>query len=227
MSKTVKNTLLIFTLVCAIALVVFIIELIVINSNNRDAGERDASVSGSAPGGTEISAGNQSSSPTGDGSMAGPSENHQTQPSVQPTGKQYQMQVFRNVLLIIYADEELFEYTPMSSGELFTYTDGENASLSITPVHLPNGAYARAETILNVYLDGSASNVSGTGPIKRSSVEGVFVSGVNDGETFEAWIHELADNEDNFGVAFVIRYRNDEQKNALYDILDTLELLEV
>ena len=124
----------------------------------------------------------------------------------------------------MYVDEELFEQDDeMEAAIKFTYSDGENASLLIHFESLPQGADIRAQSFLDGYLDGNESHIGGLSQIKRSPLSGVFVTGVNDGETFEAWIHVVSDD---IGMAFVIRYRNNEQKNALYALLDTLNIVE-
>ena len=101
--------------------------------------------------------------------------------------------------------------------------DAEEATLEIRLVNLAYGADAHAETFLEAFLDGNESHVGGLASVRRSSLSGVFVSGVAGDETYEAWIHSL-DDEDDMGVAFVIRYRNDDQKYALYGILDTMNI---
>ena len=103
----------------------------------------------------------------------------------------------------------------------FTYKDGGTASLMILFKAIPLGAEKTAESILDGYLDGNVSNVGGEGPIRHSSLNGEYVVGVNEGETFEAWVHTVSGD---IGRVFIIRYSDDEQKNALYAILDTLEL---
>jgi len=134
------------------------------------------------------------------------------------------MLVSSDRMLVWHVDEELFEYTHMDSGVMFTYADNEGASLEICPAHIPYGAEERAETFLDGYLEGNESFVGGIGPIRNSELTGVFVSGVKDGETFEAWIYDIEDDLGDMGVAFIIRYWNDEQKNALYDILDSISV---
>ena len=229
MSKTVKNILMGFTLLCIIILVIFIIELIMANRNAGDSirNESSSSASGNTPAETGQSPDETPLSLTSNDSEAGENESPSPESPSQPTGKRYEMLISSNRKLVWYADEDLFERADMDSGEMFKYKDGENASLEMTMVVIALGVEARAESILTGYLGGNESHVGGTGSIRRSSLDGVYVSGVNDDETFEAWIHDISDYNPNRGIAFVIRYSNDEQKNALYAILDTLELAPV
>ena len=228
MSKTVKNLLLIFTLICAIVLVVFVIELIVVNKDNG-AAEKAAAPPRNASAETSESPSSPPPSPAGAGAPSVTNTNTGTQ-AKQPdkqAGKRYELLYPGGETLVLYADEELFELYEMDSGDIFIYLGGGNASLEICPAYAPNGAEACAETFLDGYLEGNESFVSGMSNIKRSELSGVFVSGVNGDETFEAWIQDMADSSDDMGMAFIIRYKNNDQKNALYAVLDTLELTPV
>ena len=232
MSKTVKNLLIVFTLLCAIVLVVFTIELFLINQGTGDSRENSPALPEETPGEIEAPPGEQPPSTTGEGSAFWQTETQQPQqPSGQPTGKRYELLYSPTKNLIVYADEVLFEHdSQMEMADMFTYIDGENASLLIRFTSLPQGAEKCAESILDGYLEENESTVGGLGPIKQSSLNGVFVSGVKDGETFEAWIHSIPDSDSNIsndiGMAFIIRYRDNEQKSALYTILDTLALID-
>ena len=224
MNKTVKNMLLVFTLVCVIVLVVFCIELFVINSVTEKSGESSAAKPENIQVGANRPNDSAPASPAGNALPSGATENAQTQAPSKQTGKRYELPYSSTEKLVLYVDEELFEHVEMDSGDMFKYSDEGSASLEICPAPIPNGAEACAKTYLDGYLDGNESFVSGTSQIKQSALNGVFVSGVKDGETFEAWINETSDNK---GMAFVIRYSGNDEKNALYAILDTLVLIEI
>jgi len=226
MNKTVKNLILVFTLICAIVLVIFIIELITLNKNTGD-GEPAAAESKNMPAGIIESSANLLPSPAGNMSSPKGTSDARSQSQAQETGKRYELLYSLTETLVLYADEELFEHEEMDSGDKFVFADDENVSLEICPAYIPNGTEACAETFLDGYLDGNESFVSGMSNIKRSALSGVFVSGVNGGETFEAWIHNITNGPGDTGLAFVIRYSDNEQKNALYAVLDTLELIPV
>ena len=239
MNKTMKNVLLIFTLVCIIILIVFSIELFVLNRGNNDNENSGAAL----PEGTQINTGESEDRPpaasTVDILSSGQTE--QDQISTRPKGKRYELPYSATEVLVLYVDEELFEHIEMDSGDMFVYLgnlddaddsddsddlDGSDASLEICPAYIPDGAEACAESYLDAYLEGNESFVSGISQIKQSDLSGVFVIGVKEGETFEAWIHDPSDGVGDNGIAFVIRYSDGDQKNALYAILDTLILIE-
>ncbi|MDR0490723.1 MAG: hypothetical protein LBH28_05710 [Oscillospiraceae bacterium] len=234
MNKTVKNLILIFTLLCIIVLVVFSVELILVN---RDTGGKarepavSGNVSGNAPSGTGESDGGQASSPDDGNATSGGAGDSSANKPAQPTGEQYKLIYSNSETLVLYADEELFEHThtEISGKDTFKYLDGGNATLEIYQVAIPLGADKRAETCINDYMDGKESSIIGMGPIKHSLLEGVYVVGVNEGETIEAWIHSIPDDTeetyDDVGLAVVVKHSNNEQKNALYAILDTLDLI--
>ena len=239
MNKTVKNIILVFTLVCLIVLVVFVIELFVQNRGTEDSGGAAAAPASGAPASTGGSNARPPASPAGNGPSSGESSSGQPEAPAKPAGKRYELPYSAYKTLFIYVDEELFKHIEMDSGDMFVYIgedpeegagedSGEGkASLEICPVPIPDGAEACAETFLDGYLEGNESFVSGTSQIKQSALSGIFVSGVKDGETFEAWIHDTADGSGGKGIAFVLRYSDNEQKSALYAILDTLELFSV
>jgi len=241
MSKTIKNMLIIATLVCVIVFAIFCIELVVLNRSDdkEDDATGGSSISTSSP------AGNTASGPSGNSSPqpqinAAPSSGAVVEPPVESpvespidrTGKRrYEWMYSTTKMLIFYANDELFDHTQMDEGDIFTYIDDENATLEVCLRGLPLGVEACANEILSGYLDDSEAFISGTGPIRRSELTGLFGSGVNNGETIELWIHTIPDGDNDafndLGIAFVIRYKDNEQKNALYSILDTLELEDI
>ena len=240
MSKTGKNLLIAFTLVCMIVLIIFTVELLILNKDNN--GDSNGISNGGSNGGSENESSMSESVPSeadnsADISLLSPSDNEPSseitdnQPSdsaLPNAGTRYSLMItssdLPNNLLVWYVDEELFECTDNDPDQVFSYLGEGTASLEIRVVYIPQGAETYAESYLNRYLDGNESYVSGIGQIRQSLIDGVFVSGVNDGETFEAWIHSIPDDPNYMGVAFVIRYSNNDQRNALYTILDTLDL---
>ena len=236
MSKTTKNLLIIFTLVCIIVFAVFCIELVMLNSSDDD--EDDATggsaISTNSPVGTTGPAPSGNSSQQPKSNAAPPSGAAIESPGQSPVdrnGKRYEWMYSSTEILTFYVDDELFVHTQMDEGEVFTYLDDENASLEVCLRGLPLGVEACANDILSGYLDDNEAFISGAGPIRRSDLTGLFGSGVNNGETFELWIHTIPDGDNDafndLGIAFVIRYKNNDQKNALYAILDTLELEDI
>ena len=230
MSKTVKNLLLVFTLVCAIALVAFCIELFVLNSGAGEEGgpaltETPPDGDGGSSAGTESTPSGQAKPPPGT-SSPGRTDPADTSPS-RPPGKRYELAMLDNTKLVLYADKELFEYSEPQDVIQFTYTGEGSALLEIGYNWIPpQGVNALAERFLDGYLDGGESNVGGDGLIRHSQLNGVFISGVKGAETYEAWLHSSEDASfDDLVIYFIINYSSVEQRNALYSILDSLETI--
>ena len=224
MSKAVKNLLLSFTLVSIIILIIFVIELVIVNREAKDDGNSRTSVSNNTPAETEENSAGTPLLLTNNATAPAERESPSSE-SHQPTGTQCKLQYSISESLILYYDEELFEHnSELEMADEFTYKDGQSASLMILFKAIPLGAKKTAESVLDGYLDGNVSDIGSEGPIGRSALTGEYVTGVNNGETFEAWVHTVSDN---IGRVFIVRYSDDEQKNALYAILDTLELAPV
>ena len=236
MGKMLKNLLIVLALVCMIVLVVFCVELFMLNRGGNSGGD-DAISSpagnsagggegeGQAAPGTNPPSGEGASDDAGRAGGESPSPGRQTEA---PSGTRYEhLMPPGDSLLILYADDETFEYIELNDGYLYEYTGGGTASLEVSMVHMPLGIDARAGDYLDGYV-GSGGTITGREtPIGRSSLEGVYVHGEIDGEKYEAWIHSFAEvGIEDMGVAFIIHYRNDGQKNALNNILDTLTLVD-
>ena len=228
MSKTIKNVLLGFTLLCVIILIIFTVELIVINRNSDSGGERMLASDANTPAGTAIGTDETDKTtelPTKSNSASNQNENIPKASDTQSAGKRYELLYSITESLVLYASEELFKYEDVNGlVKVLTYTDGGDASLRISFESMPLGIEKCAESLLDNYLGGNESHVGDSGQILHSSLSGIPVSGVNDGETYEAWVNGITDND--IGMAFIIRYRSDEQKNALYTVLDTLALVQ-
>lgn len=232
MSKISKNLLVAFTVLCVIVLVVFCVELFALNkpadddsaaaSLSEGAGEGDSADSqqtqtgGSEPGDGDIS-GNEDH--TGNGSTP-------SGPAGPPEGTLRRIPMLGDMTLFLYVDEDLFKETEMQDSYMYTYAGEGTATLEIPLVFMQFGIDSFAETFLDGYIDTGRTSVGNEGMVGRSSISGVFVYGEIDGEKYEAWIHSFSDvGLDDMGVAFVLHYRSDEQKDALYSILDTLVLV--
>ena len=228
MSKMIKNFLIVLSLVFTIVLVVFCIELFMLNRRPGDSG--DEMLSQHAGNGDDEGAGAaEPQSPPGTAAAAGAGAPVETsRPPEQPpprTGTRHELLMPGDLLLVLYVQEELFQYTELELAWMFTYTGEGAASLEICYAHMPLGVNALAEHYLDNYVGEDRTLVGNKGPIGRSALDGVFMSGDIDGENYEAWIHAftIADLED-MGVSFVIHYRDNEQKEAIYSILDTLDI---
>ena len=221
MSNISKNLLLGLTLVCVIVLIVFCIQLIVLNRGV------DPSDSGSA-----ISSGSQSNEdteiedeeePDNDGED-GANGTAQFTPRPPPQGTRRELMVSMDSLLVIYSRDELFNFEHREIDWWFTYTGGGDAKLEISYIMItPIGVSAHAETFLNNYTGGTEAEFTGEESIVGSELHGYHVTALSGGLRYEAWIHTLYESD--LALVFVISYENDQQRDALYEMLSTLDMI--
>ena len=233
MSPLLKNGIMIFTLLCAILVVVFCVELFLLN---RDTDSSPPPVVADndpdeAPGGDNLDETfpwldddfNLGDSATGGNGEGDPTDSAVTPP--QGTTRQ-SFFIFPGVAeLVFYVDMELFERSDLGDGIYFSHMSDGNAGLEITFafVHPQGGISDLAENFLYNYLDGEDANVQGTRTIGSSQVTGIFVTGENRGETFSAWLRSLSDfDSDSLALVVVINYQTNSQRDAIYSILDTM-----
>jgi len=230
--------IIIFTLVCAGALIVFCVELVALNMDSDKGGAQKQQSPESPPTGDLDEKEDQQapdSESTGDTELpddtappaSGSQSGEQSQP---PVVKQHELPMHDDAhRLILSASEGLFDHFEVEDGWEFIYKADAEVKLQIVSdlITPPGGLSALVETLLRPYLNGGDSMVAGERQIANSSVRGIYVYGDNNGESYEAWVFELV-VEDNNGKAvdFIINYRNEEQKEALYTILDTLEMID-
>ena len=236
MNKIVKNLLIVFTLLCAIVLAVFFVELIILNrsSGGDEDGPSMSDSSSENPGDETAGSGTPGTdTPEEPGQNGDPDQSEivdiPEEPTQPPVGKRYELPMSDETkTLIIYAEEELFEYAVNEFDWEFRYSGSGKASLVIAYDYVtpPAGINDLAATFLTNYLNGGESTVIGKGQIGASQLSGIHVVGEADKETYEVWIHEPFDGSE-FGntVTFVINYENETQKNVLYDLLDTMKML--
>ena len=241
MNKTLKNLITAFTVLCLIVFVVFCIQLLVINRDNRP--ERDpvlSDVGTGTPSETESPPTDNVltfDDPNGDDDWLTndyPENNDdgfllQT-PTIPPppNTERHAFPLEMGVAeLVFYVDMELFEFTNLGDGWHFSNLTGGYSGLEITFVfvHPQGGVNAVADGFLHNYLDGADSVVMGERSIGSSQVRGIFVTGENDGETYSAWLRSHSDfGNDSLALVIVINYRNDAQRDLIYDILDTMHI---
>jgi len=223
MNNIIKNMLLALTLICVIALIVFCIQLIVLN---RGVESRDT--------GTTISGGVQQESqdeniPEETDLLNGQDDEAVLQPVADtprppPQGIRRQLMVTPESRLVIYARDELFEFIVGELEYWFVYTGEGEATLEIAFSSIsPQGIVVTAETFLNKYSGSTTSEFTGEEVIQNSKLNGFHVSTMSGRGIYEAWIHMLADSD--LALVFVIFYENDGQRDALYEVLSTLEII--
>ena len=237
MNKTVKNLVIVFTLICSILLVVFCIELFLLNRNAGDGvgtgqAASDSSPTESGTSGTDAETADTGLSdgtePSGDQDQS-TNSNQPTEAREPPEGTLQKLLMHQNLELTFYADEDYFEHSLLPDGHLYTYDDGGNATLEIGFAFLPpHGVEAYAMTFLDNYLDGGESTVVGEGPIRASTLRGIYVTGSKNGETYEGWVQGLSEiGINDLILVLVINYSNDEQRDALHSWLDTMEMVPI
>jgi len=216
MSGISKNLFLALTLVCVIVLIVFCIQLIVINRGLDPADSGSAISGGPGQDGEE-----DPDEEDPDGEDVG---NLQVTPRPIPQGTRRELRVTLESNLVIYTDDEIFDFEEDDIGWGFVYTRGGVAALEITHLSLaPQGVAATAEAFLSNYTGGAEAEFNGDELIMGSQVRGYHVTARHDGEVYEAWIHMLLGSD--LALAFVISYENDQQRDALYEVLSTLDFI--
>jgi len=221
MSNLSKNLLLGLALVCAIVLIVFSIQLIVINSGVDRA--NPGTISGGPGQGSDEN--EDGSSSDEDGSEEGSGGVPVPTPRPPPQGVRHEIMVTDNSRLIVFAREEFFDFEEGDLNWWFVFKAGGTATLEIafTMITSAQGAAAHAEAFLNRYSGGTEAAFSGEEVIHGSNLRGYHVSARHGGTDYEAWLHNLDDND--IAIAFVINYENDQQKEALYEVLSSLDLV--
>ena len=222
MSNITKNLLLALALVSVIVLIVFCIQLIVINRGVEPVSP-GTTVSGDSQQEDEDPDPEENGEDPANGEDVAPDPVIQP-PRQPPQGTRYELRVTENSRLIVYASEELFDFMEEETDWWFIYNGGGIATLEIAfTLVSPQGTATHAETFLNDYSGGSTSEFTGEEMIHGSAIRGYHVSTQHDGEWYEAWIHTLVDSD--LALVFVINYSTEQQREALYDILSTLEMV--
>jgi len=221
MSNIPKNLLLALTLVCVIVLIVFCIQLIILNRGVEPVEPGSAASGDAQQGDADPDADSEEPS---DGEGGDERDVIQVPPRLPPQGIRRELGVTSNSRLVIYSKEELFDFETRDFDWWFTYTGGGVATLEITFLMVgAQGVGAAAETFLNSYSGGTEASSGGEESIGGSQLRGYHVSAQHEAETYEAWVYTLLDSD--LALVFVINYSNDQQKDALYEMLSTLEML--
>ena len=232
MSRTVKKLLVFFTFVCIVAVVVFSAALLLLNS--PDSSEADietppASSPGSAasspPASSPADTQPPAESPSSDDELASESP----APSHEPSSSDSLITVPmpENLLLTLRVNEEKFDYYRTDYGDLFTYKGGGSATLEILLDFLPHGAEARAASLLDKYQGVGEPDIESGREIGATPLVCTYVTAMSGDSTYAAWIYEIPSEDDSLGILLVIHYRDEAQRGALYDLLDTIELIPV
>jgi len=226
MNKILKNIIMIFTLLCVIFVIVFCVELFLLNRDSEDTSKpalsnNDAEDSSDDPLGEDDPFGFDDlfSDPGDSGNLTGPG----AAPPINATRQSFLLS--QDAELIFYVDMELFGIEELGSGWYFPYLADGNAGLEVnfTFIQPQAGIAALADNFLYNYLDGEETIIQGEQAIGRSPVRGVFVTGENAGETYSAWLRSLSDfGSETLALVVRINYETDAQRDIIYSILDTM-----
>jgi len=226
MSSITKNLLLLLSLVCVIALIVFCIQLIVINrgveplgsGSTVSEGSRGDGGSGSASGGGENQDGDENPDENDESTPPPP-----TTPRPAPTGTRHSIGVTEESRLIIYVREDRFDYEVGELDWWFTYNAGGHATLEIVfEMIMGQGAGAHVETFLNRYSESTGAEFTSEESIQGSPLTGYHAVSRLDSGTYEAWLHILEGSD--LALVFVINYETTAQRDALYEALSSMDI---
>lgn len=235
MSKIVKNGIIAFTMLCVVVLVVFLVELLVINSENEEGGEPEPTHTSGTPanGGDATDPGQTNSQGTGQqgGESQGTDQDGQNDTRPEPEGTRRELAISAGMKLVVYSDDEMFEFSEPESEDIrgeFTFRGSGTAKLEIINIYMPQGVSAFATSFLSVNYEVDGSVNHGEQPIGKSHLSGLEVAGEKDGITYEAWILVFPDAEiEGTGLAIVASYQTSNEMNELnlYEIMDSLDII--
>jgi hypothetical protein len=241
MSKVTKNVVMVFTLFCVVMLIIFCVELFLLN---RDRDDRpDVTISSN---GENVPTNGEEMQNIDDLLQNIPPDETEPALDIPPDNDQPDGVITttppqgahpHTVLLppgtaelTFFVEIEYFEREELGDGNgwLFTYLQGEDAWLEVGFMLVPpqGGILEIAQTFLDNYLDdGDYSNFEGERAVANSTVRGLFVTGESEGVTYDAWLRDLADlGESTLALIFVTRHSTDEERDILYRILDTMSI---
>lgn len=229
MSRTLKKLLVVFTLLCIVVVLVFAAELVYLN---RDGGDADAKAPpAESPGAQETlpsvpPSETGSPQPTDTESPGVESPPEETASSQENPAEDilYTLAMTDEVSLTLYAGEDKFDYHLVDEGYLFVFKEGV-ATLEVLLDFLPRGAAARAVGYLDNYPGVGESTIETEREIGKSSLIGAYVTAMSGESTYAAWIYEIPSEDDHLGILFIIHYRDEAQRGALYKLLDSIELI--
>jgi len=226
MGQITKNLLLALSLVCVIALIVFCIQLIVINRGVEPVGTGSTISGGSQTGSGDAGpASDGEEPPDGNGDIGGEGNIPTPPPTSRPppTGTRHSIAVTEESRLIIYVREDRFDFEVGELDWWFTYNAGGHATLEIRfEMVTGQGIGAHAESFLNRYSNDTGAEFTGEENIQGSSLMGYHVISRLDSGTYEAWIHLLESSD--LALVFVINYETTQQRDALYEALSSIDI---
>ena len=232
MNNIMKNLLLGLTVVCVIALIVFCIQLIALNTGDR--ADRDGATLSGDNGQTEMSNAGDNGENV-DSELNGEDVDtelnnedslaqHITTPSLPHHGTRREFRATIDTLLAIYVNEQIFRFAGNDMDWAFEYTGEGSATLDIRHMMItPQGVAVDAVTYLNNFMGEPGAEFGSAESIHGSQITGYHVTGQSQSEVYEAWVHTLANTD--LALVFIISYNNESQRDELYRTLGSMELV--
>ena len=237
MSNAVKNIVLIFTLLSAVFLVFFCVELFMINRDEDNGPSGSISIGGPAnsdepvngddlPEDTDPSQNGENGTNPTSGQTEEPGQT--VRPPVQHEGIRANHLITGGAELVLHYDDELFEFVNHElDGYIYEYLGEGEVALEIghALIQPQDGIEGLAAKYLRNYSDEIESVLEGERRIGQSSIRGIYVHSEHDGTYYEAWLTDIAEyGEERMALVFAIYYEEEEERAALYKILDSMEI---
>lgn len=219
MKSILKNLYTALTGVCAVAIVVFLIQLIVINSGT-EAREPGSVVS-------EGSASQAGEGQDGEGEDDNPFGGYEPPPTFRPPPQGTRHEILVDVengdVLVIYAEEDKFDFVEDELSWRFEYKSGGNAVLEICFWALTSQSVGTdAEAFLNSRVEGGGAEYKGRQQIIDSDLTGYCAQAQTGGITYEAWLYSLSGND--LAIAFIIHYEFNGPRDDMYTVLSSMSI---
>jgi len=215
MGSITKKLFLVLSFACVIAIIVFLIQLIVINSGVEPR-QPNANISADNPPNRDNENPGNEGNP---GSNESPSPSPTTRPP--PQGQKNEVLIDTDKILVLYTRPELFTQIRNEFDWLFQYTGGGIAGLEISFTFIsPQNVMAEAEAFLNRHTNGTGADYKGDLFVPDTQVRAYHVTTTEGGVTYEAWLHQMPGSD--LALVFLINYSNNEQRDALYEVLGTI-----
>jgi len=229
MSPLVKNLLLALAVICVIALIVFCIQLIIVNIGEERVIHGEIRVVGAEQDEESIDNDSDDNDDTDINEHVSNEENVSAfedfwrPPQV---GDRFVIQITQNSQLVVYAQDLIFEFEDREFDWAFEYIGGGTAALEVMfKLVTVQGIESQSIAFINEYSGSMSSTFNGEVEITGTRLSGYHTSVSHLGRMYEVWIVNLLDSE--LSLVLLIHYENDIQRNALYQLLSTIDIVAV
>ena len=224
MGKTLKKVLIVFILLCVVALIVLLAEMFIFGDKPGDGdtkGEEPPATSSESetpPTGT--------TTPPTETEPSTPSTSTETTPETPtaPVGKEYKIEMpsGNGKNISVFVNEELFEFEDPMIGAIFALKDSSAGSAKLEIGFALNGdAESLAPGLLENYLPDYMESDTSTEEMGTTGLSGWWAQAKDGSETYEAWLID----RDECVLLVVIDYKNTAQRDMLVEIINTLKIV--